>query len=92
MTCKATKTAVLPEFCKINYGNCCGITAVLQWYGYLAWLKYAVAALATNKTSEGIVDFNILLFLKNVNNTVHITLLFLLALNWIGGTFLVQLL
>ena len=39
-----------------------------------------MAALATNKTSEGFVDFNILLFLEKVNNSVHKTLLFLLAI------------
>ena len=48
-----------------------------------------MVALATNKNSEGFINFDILLFLENVTNSVHITLLFLLAINWIGGTFLV---
>ena len=32
-----------------------------------------MASLATNKNSEDFVDFDILLFLENVNNSVHIT-------------------
>ena len=41
----------------------------VQWYDYLVWLKSTMAALATNKTSEGFIDFDILMFLKNC---VHI--------------------
>ena len=71
--------ATLPcvRSCKVHINNL-----------FIFWLKSTVAALATNKNSEGFVDFDILLFLENVNNSVHITLLFLLAINWIETTYI----